>query len=84
MLPHDDDAARLARNAYHFGEFFVTFGISPPRLEGQLLWGRCHERATCVCEADASTLIAADGFSRKTLGAAAAAIASGPGRRRSG
>ena len=47
MLPHDDDAARLARNAYHFGEFFTTFGIKPPRLEGKaLLWGHCHQRAT--------------------------------------
>jgi Fe-S oxidoreductase len=47
MLPHDDDAARLARNAYHFGEFFATFGIQPPRLGGRaLLWGHCHHRAT--------------------------------------
>ena len=47
VLPHDDDAARLARNAYHFGEFFTTFGIKPPRLEGKaLLWGHCHQRAT--------------------------------------
>jgi len=47
MLPHDDDAARLAKNAYHFGEFFTSFGISPPRLDGQaLLWGHCHQRAT--------------------------------------
>ncbi|MBO0786282.1 MAG: 4Fe-4S dicluster domain-containing protein, partial [Actinobacteria bacterium] len=47
MLPHDDDAARLARNAYHFSEFFTTFGIVPPRLEGKaLLWAHCHHRAT--------------------------------------
>jgi FAD/FMN-containing dehydrogenase/Fe-S oxidoreductase len=47
MLPHDDDAARLARNAYHFPEFFTTFGIEPPRTEGRaLLWGHCHHRAT--------------------------------------
>jgi FAD/FMN-containing dehydrogenase/Fe-S oxidoreductase len=47
MLPHDDDAARLARNAYHFPEFFTTFGIEPPRLNGDaLLWGHCHHRAT--------------------------------------
>jgi Fe-S oxidoreductase len=32
MLPHDDDASRLARNAYHFGEFFSTFGIVPPKF----------------------------------------------------
>jgi Fe-S oxidoreductase len=47
MLPHDDDAARLARNAYHFGEFFKSFGVKPPRIEGSaLLWGHCHHRAT--------------------------------------
>jgi Fe-S oxidoreductase len=47
MLPHDDDAARLARNAYHFGEFFQTFDVKPPRIEGSaLLWGHCHHRAT--------------------------------------
>jgi FAD/FMN-containing dehydrogenase/Fe-S oxidoreductase len=47
MLPHDDDADRLARNAYHFAEFFTAFGIEPPRLRGQaILWGHCHHRAT--------------------------------------
>jgi FAD/FMN-containing dehydrogenase/Fe-S oxidoreductase len=47
MLPHDDDASRLARNAYHFGEFFSAFDIDPPKLEGKaLLWGHCHHRAT--------------------------------------
>jgi Fe-S oxidoreductase len=47
ILPHDDDAARLARNVYHFPEFFTAFGIKPPRLDGQaLLWGHCHHRAT--------------------------------------
>jgi hypothetical protein len=47
LLPHDDDAARLARNTYHFGEFFSAFGISPPAIKGRaLLWGHCHQRAT--------------------------------------
>jgi FAD/FMN-containing dehydrogenase/Fe-S oxidoreductase len=47
MLPHDDDARRLAGNAYHFGEFFTTFDIDPPHLDGKaLLWGHCHQRAT--------------------------------------
>jgi len=47
MLPHDDDAARLTRNAYHFGEFFQAFGIRAPSLAGRaLLWGHCHHRAT--------------------------------------
>jgi Fe-S oxidoreductase len=38
MLPHDD-AARLARNAYHFGEFLSAFGIEPPSLPGRSLVG---------------------------------------------
>jgi len=47
MLPHDDDARRLAGNAYHFGEFFTAFDVEPPRLKGKaLLWGHCHHRAT--------------------------------------
>jgi FAD/FMN-containing dehydrogenase/Fe-S oxidoreductase len=47
MLPHDNDAARLASNAYHFPEFFTTFGIDPPHLGGEaVLWGHCHHRAT--------------------------------------
>ncbi|WP_328773628.1 FAD-binding and (Fe-S)-binding domain-containing protein [Streptomyces sp. NBC_00286] len=47
LLPHDDDAKRLTRNAYHFPEFFQAFGIEPPQLDGKaLLWGHCHQRAT--------------------------------------
>jgi FAD/FMN-containing dehydrogenase/Fe-S oxidoreductase len=47
MKPHDDDAERLKRSAYHFGEFFDSFGIEAPRMRGQaLLWGHCHHRAT--------------------------------------
>ncbi|MEU4248421.1 FAD-linked oxidase C-terminal domain-containing protein [Amycolatopsis sp. NPDC026612] len=47
MLPHDDDAKRLKANAYHFGEFFTKFDVTPPPLEGRaLLWGHCHQRAT--------------------------------------
>ena len=47
MLPHDDDAKRLARNAYHFSEFFTTFDVTPPKLDGDaLLWTHCHQRAT--------------------------------------
>jgi FAD/FMN-containing dehydrogenase/Fe-S oxidoreductase len=47
MLPHDNDAARLAGNVYHFAEFFSAFDIEPPRLKGKaLLWGHCHQLAT--------------------------------------
>ena len=47
MLPHDDDAKRLASGVYHFGEFFTAHDIQPPPLSGRaLLWGHCHHRAT--------------------------------------
>ena len=47
LLPHDDDAHRLARNTFHFAELFERLELEPPRLEGQaLLWGHCHQKAT--------------------------------------
>ncbi|MDQ2791370.1 MAG: FAD-binding protein [Actinomycetota bacterium] len=47
LLPHDDDARRLARNVYHFAEFFTTFDIEvPPLHRDALVWGHCHHRAT--------------------------------------
>jgi len=47
LLPHDDDGQRLARNAYHFAEFFTAFDIEPPPLHRDaLVWGHCHHRAT--------------------------------------
>ena len=47
ILPHDDDAERLARNSYHFGEFFSAFDIEvPPFHQDALVWGHCHQRAT--------------------------------------
>jgi Fe-S oxidoreductase len=47
LLPHDDDAKRLAANSYHFAEFFQTFDVAVPALhEDSLLWTHCHQRAT--------------------------------------
>ncbi|HET7325731.1 MAG TPA: FAD-linked oxidase C-terminal domain-containing protein [Nocardioidaceae bacterium] len=47
IMPHDNDAQRLTRNAYHFSEFFTTFDVKPPTLRRDaLLWGHCHHRAT--------------------------------------
>jgi FAD/FMN-containing dehydrogenase/Fe-S oxidoreductase len=51
ILPHDDDARRLAENSYHFGEFFEKFDVPPPRFGDGVpaeatLWGHCHHRAT--------------------------------------
>ncbi|GAB2968162.1 hypothetical protein LWP59_26875 [Amycolatopsis acidiphila] len=39
MLPHDDDARRLARNAYHFAEFFQAFDVPVPTASGRALLG---------------------------------------------
>ena len=47
MLPHDDDAGRLARQAMHFAEFLEQHEIAVPQLEREaLLWGHCHHKAT--------------------------------------
>jgi FAD/FMN-containing dehydrogenase/Fe-S oxidoreductase len=47
MLPHDDDAQRLAKCAMHFSEFFERFEIAVPRLERKaIVWGHCHHKAT--------------------------------------
>ncbi len=47
LLPHDDDADRLSRQAMHFGEFFQRYDLPVPRAAGTaLLWGHCHHRAT--------------------------------------
>jgi FAD/FMN-containing dehydrogenase/Fe-S oxidoreductase len=57
MLPHDDDAARLARNAMHFGEFFERFEIPVAQLDRRaIVWGHCHHRATGGMDAEHSLL----------------------------
>jgi FAD/FMN-containing dehydrogenase/Fe-S oxidoreductase len=57
LLPHDDDAARLRRNAYHFSEFLERFEIEVPRLDRRaLLWGHCHHKATGGMDAEQQVL----------------------------
>jgi FAD/FMN-containing dehydrogenase/Fe-S oxidoreductase len=47
ILPHDDDAQRLAKNAMHFSEFFEQFEIEVPQLDREaIVWGHCHHKAT--------------------------------------
>jgi Fe-S oxidoreductase len=47
MLPHDDDAQRLARCAFHFSEFFQAHHLDVPQLDRRaLVWGHCHHKAT--------------------------------------
>jgi FAD/FMN-containing dehydrogenase/Fe-S oxidoreductase len=47
ILPHDEDAERLRRCAYHWAEFLQEQDIELPQLEGRaLVWGHCHHKAT--------------------------------------
>ncbi len=57
MLPHDDDARRLAGNAMHFAEFFERHDVPVPPLSGKaLVWGHCHHKATGGMEAEHAVL----------------------------
>lgn len=57
LLPHDDDANRLARAMHHWSAFFVEHDNEVPRLERQaLLWGHCHQKATGGMHADEQLL----------------------------
>jgi FAD/FMN-containing dehydrogenase/Fe-S oxidoreductase len=47
MLPHDEDAKRLASQSFHFAEFLDNEGYEPPPLPRKaLLHGHCHHKAT--------------------------------------
>lgn len=47
MLPHDEDAQRLASNCYHWPEFFTKHNIELPKLDAKaIVWGHCHQKAT--------------------------------------
>ncbi|MCB0325757.1 MAG: 4Fe-4S dicluster domain-containing protein, partial [Bdellovibrionales bacterium] len=57
MLPHDADAARLAKNCYHWSEFFEKFDIPTPTLARKaVVWGHCHQKATGGTGADMTLL----------------------------
>jgi FAD/FMN-containing dehydrogenase/Fe-S oxidoreductase len=57
MFPHDEDAKRLARQAFHFVEFLEREGFEPPTLPGRvLLHGHCHHKATGGIEAERALL----------------------------
>jgi Fe-S oxidoreductase len=47
LLPHDEDARRLAKQTFHLGEFLARAPGEPPRRTGKaLLHGHCHQLAT--------------------------------------
>jgi Fe-S oxidoreductase len=57
MLPHDDDADRLRRCAYHWSEFFEAHDVEVPSVAKQaLLWGHCHHKATGGMDAEQQLL----------------------------
>jgi Fe-S oxidoreductase len=59
MLPHDEDAKRLARQTFTFGEFLAQHagGWQMPRLERKaLVHFHCHQRATSDTDCDEAVL----------------------------
>src|SRR5437667_1231006 len=47
LLPNDDDAKRLSKQAFHFAEFFEQNEIDVPELRRKaVVWGHCHQKAT--------------------------------------
>jgi Fe-S oxidoreductase len=59
MLPHDEDAKRLARQTHTFGEFLARHAgdWEPPRLEREaLVHFHCHQRATSDVDCDRQVL----------------------------
>jgi FAD/FMN-containing dehydrogenase/Fe-S oxidoreductase len=57
MLPTDEDAKRLAKQAFHFAEFLDREGFEPPHLGGKaLLHGHCHRKATGGMSSETSLL----------------------------
>jgi Fe-S oxidoreductase len=57
MLPHDEDADRLSKQAVHFSEFLDREGYEPPQLARRaLLHGHCHHKATGGIESEQKLL----------------------------
>jgi len=59
MLPHDEDAKRLARQTYTFGEFLAKHAgdWEMPRLERRaIVHFHCHQRATSDTDCDRAVL----------------------------
>jgi FAD/FMN-containing dehydrogenase/Fe-S oxidoreductase len=47
LMPHDEDAMRLAQQSVHFSEFLEREKVDLPAMHGTaVLWGHCHHKAT--------------------------------------
>lgn len=70
VLPDDDVALALGRQALHFGEFWERYGLDPPKGPPVRahLWAHCHQRAT-----------GGDGPDRRLLVAMGAEVVALPG-----
>jgi FAD/FMN-containing dehydrogenase/Fe-S oxidoreductase len=57
MRPHDEDAKRLAKQAFHLAEFLQQEGYKPPPLHRKaVLHEHCHQHATGGVDADKKLL----------------------------
>jgi FAD/FMN-containing dehydrogenase/Fe-S oxidoreductase len=57
LLPHDEDAQRLAKQTFMLGEFLDNEGYVPPRLRRRaLVQGHCHHKAVIGMEGDTRVL----------------------------
>jgi FAD/FMN-containing dehydrogenase/Fe-S oxidoreductase len=57
MLPHDEDARRLSKQAFHLANFLEEEGYEPPPLARKvLLHGHCHHKATGGLDAERKLL----------------------------
>ncbi len=57
LLPADEDAKRLARQAVSLAEFLVDANYSPPPLPGRaIVQGHCHQKAVVGMTADLALL----------------------------
>jgi Fe-S oxidoreductase len=57
LLPHDEDAQRLAKQTFMLGEFLDREGYVPPRLRRRaLVQGHCHHKAVIGFDSDTRVL----------------------------
>jgi FAD/FMN-containing dehydrogenase/Fe-S oxidoreductase len=64
LMPHDEDAGRLAKQTFTLGEYLESIDWAPPPLHGRaLVQAHCHHRSVLRFDADRSLL---DGLGLQT------------------
>jgi FAD/FMN-containing dehydrogenase/Fe-S oxidoreductase len=67
LLPHDEDAQRLAAQTYLLSEYLVHVGWRPPRLERRaVVHGHCHHKSVLGFDAE-KTLLTQLGLDHEVL-----------------